>query len=55
VGRAAIYRGWSDKKEMVVDVASRIALAAVGIPDTGSLRGDIRQFLVNGYASLSHP
>jgi AcrR family transcriptional regulator len=55
VGKAAIYRRWRDKQEMVVDVASRIALAAMSIPDTGSLRGDVRQFLVNGCASLNHP
>ena len=55
VGKAAIYRRWRDKQEMVVSVASKVALSAVGIPDTGSLRGDIRQFLVNGCSSLSHP
>ena len=55
VGKAAIYRRWSDKQAMVVALASHIALASVDIPDTGNLRGDIRQFLVNGCASLAHP
>jgi AcrR family transcriptional regulator len=55
VGKAAIYRRWRDKPEMVVAVASKIALATLDIPDTGTLRGDIREFLVKGCASLAHP
>jgi AcrR family transcriptional regulator len=55
VGQAAIYRRWRDKQEMVIAVASRIALTSVEIPDTGSLRGDIQQFLISGCASLGHP
>jgi AcrR family transcriptional regulator len=55
VGKAAIYRRWRDKQEMVVAVASKIALATLDIPDTGTLRGDIREFLVKGCASLAHP
>jgi AcrR family transcriptional regulator len=55
VGKAAIYRRWRDKQDMVVAVASKIALATLDVPDTGTLRGDIREFLVKGCASLAHP
>jgi AcrR family transcriptional regulator len=55
VGKAAIYRRWPGKQAMVVALVSAVAIAAIDIPDTGTLRGDLRQFLVNACAALSHP
>lgn len=55
VGKAAIYRRWPAKQAMAVALVSDVAVAAIDIPDTGTLRGDIRQFLTNADAALHHP
>jgi AcrR family transcriptional regulator len=54
-GKAAIYRRWSGKQAMVVALVSDVAIASIDIPDTGTLRGDVRQFLVNACEALAHP
>jgi hypothetical protein len=40
---------------MAVDLISSVAVAAIDAPDTGTLRGDVREFLGNARAALSHP
>jgi AcrR family transcriptional regulator len=55
VGKAAIYRRWRSKLDITVALVSDVAVAAIDVPDTGSLRGDIRQYLDNGRSALSHP
>jgi AcrR family transcriptional regulator len=55
VGKAAIYRRWPGKQAMVVALVSAVAIASIDIPDTGTLHGDLRQFLINACAALSHP
>jgi AcrR family transcriptional regulator len=43
-GKATLYRRWASKEELVIDaVASmkRSSLEAEGVPDTGTLRGDL--------------
>jgi AcrR family transcriptional regulator len=55
VGKAAVYRRWRSKLDMTVALVSKAAIAAIDVPDTGSLRGDIRQYLYNGRDALSHP
>lgn len=55
VGKAAIYRRWPSKQRMAVELTSSVAVSAIDAPDTGSLRGDVRQFLANARAALSHP
>ncbi len=54
VGKAAVYRRWRSKLDMTVALVSKTAVAAIDVPDTGSLRGDIRQYLYNGRDFLSH-
>lgn len=54
-GKAAIYRRWPGKQAMLVALVSDVAVAAIDIPDTGTLAGDIRQFLVNACTALEHP
>jgi len=46
-GKGALYRRWSSKAALVVDaiVAWRATRAPVPVPDTGSVRGDIRAAL----------
>ncbi|MBW0014878.1 TetR/AcrR family transcriptional regulator [Mycobacterium sp.] len=55
VGKAAIYRRWRSKLDITVALASAVAVAAIDVPDTGSLRGDIRQYLSNASDALTHP
>lgn len=47
VGKAAIYRRWSSKEEMVQKIVGDLAWSAVPIPDTGSLRGDIADYVAH--------
>jgi AcrR family transcriptional regulator len=54
-GKAAIYRRWPGKQAMTIALVSDLAALAIDVPDTGSLRGDVRQFLVNACASMEHP
>jgi AcrR family transcriptional regulator len=55
VGKAAIYRRWRSKLDITVALTSAVAVAAIDVPDTGSLRGDIRQYLENACEALAHP
>lgn len=41
VGKAAIYRRWSSKEEMVVDLLREQVVPDHDFPDHGSLRGDL--------------
>jgi AcrR family transcriptional regulator len=55
VGKAAVYRRWRSKLDLTVALVSKFAVAAIDVPDTGDLRGDVRQYLANGRAALMHP
>ena len=55
VGKAAIYRRWRSKLDITVALTSTVAVAAIDVPDTGSLRADIRQYLENACEALTHP
>ncbi|MDT5401983.1 MAG: hypothetical protein QOK33_5214 [Mycobacterium sp.] len=55
VGKAAVYRRWRSKLDMTVTLVSKVAVAAIDVPDTGTLRGDLRQYLYNGRDALAHP
>ncbi|HUO39776.1 MAG TPA: TetR/AcrR family transcriptional regulator [Mycobacterium sp.] len=55
VGKAAIYRRWRSKLDITVALVSEVAVAAIDVPDTGSLRGDVKQYLDNGRAAMGHP
>jgi len=55
VGKAAIYRRWRSKLDITVALTSEVAVAAIDVPDTGSLRGDIRQYLDNACEAIAHP
>jgi len=52
---APIYRRWRSKLDMTVALTSEVAVAAIDVPDTGSLRGDIRQYLDNACEAIAHP
>jgi AcrR family transcriptional regulator len=55
VGKAAIYRRWRSKLDITVALTSAVAVDAIDVPDTGGLRGDIRQYLENACEALTHP
>lgn len=43
-GKATLYRRWSSKEDMVLEAVTRMKKAQVdlgGLPDTGTLRGDL--------------
>jgi AcrR family transcriptional regulator len=55
VGKAAVYRRWPSKHEMLVDLVGRFATRAVLPPDTGSLRGDLLALADDAIAVLANP
>jgi AcrR family transcriptional regulator len=55
VGKAALYRRWSAKQEMLVDVVGRVGSRTVVAPDTGSLRGDVRAIIDDALALIQDP
>jgi AcrR family transcriptional regulator len=55
VSKAAIYRRWPSKQDLVVDLVTPVAVQAIPVPDTGSLLEDIRAYLQAGYQILTHP
>ncbi|MFC4947998.1 TetR-like C-terminal domain-containing protein [Pseudonocardia sp. GCM10023141] len=54
-GKAAIYRRWTGKQPMTVALLSEVAIAAIDVPDTGTLHGDVRQYLATAREALEHP
>lgn len=42
---ASLYRRWSSKQALVTDIARTLTLEALGTIDTGTLEGDLREFV----------
>jgi AcrR family transcriptional regulator len=55
VGKSALYRRWPSKHEMAISVISDFSVARATVPDTGSLRGDLRESLDALVEWLTHP
>jgi len=55
VGKAAIYRRWPSKLEMVSSLLAEVGVELAEVPDTGSLRGDLTAFLKSTLALLRRP
>ncbi len=55
VGKAAIYRRWPSKLPMVADLLARVGAPLAEVPDTGSLPGDVREFLLRTARLLRRP
>ncbi|MCV7168419.1 TetR/AcrR family transcriptional regulator [Mycobacterium manitobense] len=55
VGKSALYRRWSSKQEMALAVLAEFSIDQAAAPDTGSLRGDLRESLDAVARWLSHP
>jgi AcrR family transcriptional regulator len=55
VGKSALYRRWRSKQEMALTVLAEFSVPQAHAPDTGSLRGDIRELLDAVVRWLAHP
>ncbi|MEW2507114.1 MULTISPECIES: TetR/AcrR family transcriptional regulator [unclassified Amycolatopsis] len=55
VGKSALYRRWRSKQEMISAVVSEFSVSRAPTPDTGSLRGDLRESMQAVYDWLTHP
>src|SRR5262245_4469633 len=55
VGKAAVYRRWPSKQEMLVDLVGQFATKAVLPPDTGCLRDDLLAIANDAIAVLANP
>lgn len=55
VGKSALYRRWTSKQEMAIAVIAEFSGEQVRVPDTGSLRGDLRASLDTVTEWLTHP
>lgn len=55
VSKPTLYRRWATKEQLVLALVEQVAVAAAEVPDTGSLRGDLRAFLAATAAGFSHP
>jgi AcrR family transcriptional regulator len=54
-GKATIYRRWESKLDLVIDTVNQLVHQEIPEPDTGSLTGDLREFLSAFAAFLSGP
>ena len=55
VAKTAVYRRWTSKLEMVLEVVSEVAGQRLAVPDTGSLGGDLELVLQIMAHTLRHP
>ena len=55
VGKAALYRRWSCKFDMVVDRVETLGIELAEVPDTGSFEGDTRALMGLFSRILRHP
>ncbi len=54
VAKTAVYRRWSSKLQLVLDVVSSVAGETLPVVDTGSLRGDLEVILKIVARALRH-
>lgn len=54
VGKSALYRRWRSKHEMISAVVSEFSVSRAPEPDTGTLRGDLRESVQAVYDWLAH-
>jgi len=55
VGKTAIYRRWSSKLELVLDIVTEVAGQRIPSLDTGSMTGDLETLLTIVSMALRHP
>jgi AcrR family transcriptional regulator len=55
VSKTAVYRRWSSKLELVLEIVSGVAGQRLPLPDTGDLRGDLGMLFLIMAKALRHP
>lgn len=55
VSKTAIYRRWTSKQELVVDLVAPVTMAGLTVPDTGAFATDLEAYLRAARDVLSHP
>ncbi|WP_055586271.1 TetR/AcrR family transcriptional regulator [Peterkaempfera griseoplana] len=55
VGKQTIYRWWPSKGAVLAEALADLAEGFVGLPDTGTLRGDLGAFLAASFRALEEP
>jgi AcrR family transcriptional regulator len=55
VGKSALYRRWTSKKDMALAVVAEFSVGHAEFVDTGSLEGDIRESVEAIAQWLTHP
>src|SRR5580698_9912573 len=55
VAPTSLYRRWGDVRTLLTEVAVEGLMRDAPLPDTGTLRGDLRAWARNIAASLSNP
>ncbi len=55
VGKTAVYRRWSSKLDMVLEMVTNVAGPSLPLPDTGSLLTDLELFMRIIARALRHP
>ena len=50
VGKAAIYRRWSSKQDMVEHVVAELGWTSVPVPDSGTLADDVSAYVTHATA-----
>ncbi|MEU7475375.1 TetR/AcrR family transcriptional regulator [Lentzea sp. NPDC042327] len=54
VGKSALYRRWPSKQDMVIAVLAELSVPAAEVPQTGTLRADLRAMLQAVHDWLAH-
>jgi AcrR family transcriptional regulator len=55
VGKATVYRRWRSKVPLVIEAMDTRAIEQLPLPRTGSVRGDLTEFLVGLAETMSGP
>ncbi|MBL4630543.1 MAG: TetR/AcrR family transcriptional regulator [Paraglaciecola sp.] len=55
VGKAALYRRWSGKEDMLIDLLHTIGLEIVSVEDQGSLEADLTAYVKQTIQLLKRP
>jgi AcrR family transcriptional regulator len=55
VGKATVYRRWRSKVPLVIEALDTVASERISAPDTGSVRGDLTEFLTQLVRAMDGP
>jgi AcrR family transcriptional regulator len=55
VGKATVYRRWSSKVPLVIEALDTVASERLSVPNTGSVRGDLTEFLTQLVRTMDGP